>query len=651
MAHLHSFVQHIPMLPVTWSMKFLLLMAALLLSGAAHAQALSVEVRGVEGSLLTNAQTSVENLAVPEGTTLTQRRMARLREEAEGRVARALRPFGYYHAEVSSSIENSESDQGPSTLVVSVSKGPPVRVSEANITVMGSGADLPEIADWHRNWPLPAGARLNHGKWERAKQEAINTLEYDGFIEAQFTEHLIELDLEENTARLTLTLETGPRAIIGEVRFEQNTVRPELLESLKRFDADQYYDGWLVDRLRYDLWKTGYYETIDVTEDRQLDQDPPVVNLNAKLEPRNRDTWQGSVGVGSDTELRGQVNWTRHWLSERGDSLGMGVGWQQRDNRYLLRTNYRLPRLTERRSYWIGEGLYREEDQDLEVSPGDNPNEVFKLTSGNLEHYLLKGGMLNLRDLSNGYQQLTETWFVQYLRENVNYQVPETLSVPAVEGEPGEVSRLFSDDNSSISVGVEWDLPVINGNGFETVGHHERLRLFTAQEAWGSQRSFSQAYFSTRWNFMASERIKILLRGEVGYSDAKVETIDVETTEGVIQISLTELPNYYRFEAGGSQSVRGYAYESLSNNAIGSNNILTFSAETEVKILENWSLAAFYDIGNAFNDWSETDLKQGAGVGVRWYTIAGAVRLDLASALDLPGDPWRIHFTLGVPLL
>jgi translocation and assembly module TamA len=84
---------------------------------------------------------------------------------------------------------------------------------------------------------------------------------------------------------------------------------------------------------------------------------------------------------------------------------------------------------------------------------------------------------------------------------------------------------------------------------------------------------------------------------------------------------------------------------------VGSNNLITLSAEAEWQILQTWSLAAFYDVGNAFNDWNQINLKQGAGVGVRWYSIAGAVRLDFASGLDLPGDPWRIHFTLGVPLL
>ncbi len=89
----------------------------------------------------------------------------------------------------------------------------------------------------------------------------------------------------------------------------------------------------------------------------------------------------------------------------------------------------------------------------------------------------------------------------------------------------------------------------------------------------------------------------------------------------------------------------------LSVGAIGSNNIFTASAEVEYRFLQDWSLAAFYDVGNAFNSWSEPRLRQGVGVGIRWYSIAGAVRVDVAQALDLPDEPWRIHFTIGASVL
>ena len=89
----------------------------------------------------------------------------------------------------------------------------------------------------------------------------------------------------------------------------------------------------------------------------------------------------------------------------------------------------------------------------------------------------------------------------------------------------------------------------------------------------------------------------------------------------------------------------------MSDSNIGSNNIFTASAEVEYQVLEDWSLAAFYDVGNAFNSWSDPNLRQGAGVGIRWYSIAGAVRVDVAKPLDLADDSWRIHFTIGASIL
>jgi translocation and assembly module TamA len=150
---------------------------------------------------------------------------------------------------------------------------------------------------------------------------------------------------------------------------------------------------------------------------------------------------------------------------------------------------------------------------------------------------------------------------------------------------------------------------------------------------------------------MLGDRWKLLLSGEFGYTDAEVNDVDLELPDQTLRLSVTDLPNLYRFKAGGSRSVRGYAFESLSNNGLGSNNIVTASAEIEMKVHGDWSLAAFFDAGNAFNDWNDYELRKGVGIGVRWYSIAGPLRLDVAQGLDLAGDPWRIHFTIGTPLL
>ena len=162
---------------------------------------------------------------------------------------------------------------------------------------------------------------------------------------------------------------------------------------------------------------------------------------------------------------------------------------------------------------------------------------------------------------------------------------------------------------------------------------------------------FSQIYLSTRRSYVYGDRWKFIVRAELGYTDARVEEVSLQPGGEALTLSVTRLPNFYRFKAGGSHSVRGYGFEDLTNNGIGSNHIITASAEVEFMFRQDWSVATFFDIGNAFNDWDNRDLKRGIGAGLRWYSIAGPVRLDFAQALDFDGQPWRIHFTIGIPLL
>jgi len=105
----------------------------------------------------------------------------------------------------------------------------------------------------------------------------------------------------------------------------------------------------------------------------------------------------------------------------------------------------------------------------------------------------------------------------------------------------------------------------------------------------------------------------------------------------------------FRFKTGGDRTVRGYGFEELSTNRNGANHILVGSVEYEYRVFGDFSVAAFYDVGNAFNDFANVKLKRGVGGGLRWYSIIGPVQLDLAKPLD--DDGIRIHFTIGTKLL
>ena len=123
----------------------------------------------------------------------------------------------------------------------------------------------------------------------------------------------------------------------------------------------------------------------------------------------------------------------------------------------------------------------------------------------------------------------------------------------------------------------------------------------------------------------------------------------------LIDGSIHELPASLRFFTGGDRSVRGYKYQSLgaedeSGQVIGGKHLLVGNIELERAIFNKWGIAAFYDIGNSFNSFSDIDLFQGAGIGVRYYSPIGSLRLDVARQIGVDNPKFRIHFTVGLEL-
>ena len=367
-------------------------------------------------------------------------------------------------------------------------------------------------------------------------------------------------------------------------------------------------------------------------------------DLDVRLEPRPRNTWQGTVGVGSDTGPRAQLSWNRHLLSRRGDSFSLATGWQNHNEEYFVRANYRIPRKERGRQFWVADAMLKRENETAKIRNQADEETLVVLGDVDISDHSARLGRLRILNRKRGLRQWFETWYVQFLDEEFDLK-GEGAPVP----ENG--SRFLRGSSRNLSLGLDYEMPYVRGQGFEAVGDYLRGWVLASNTAWGSDDDFVQAYLTARWMGRAGKRWKLVARGEVGYTDAQVDERRIEVDDTELILSVTQLPNFYRFKAGGSSSVRGYGFETLSNNNIGSNNIVTASLEAEYRILENWSVATFFDIGNAFNDWSDTRLKKGAGVGVRWYSIAGAVRVDLAQALDLQDKPWSIHFTIGVSVL
>jgi len=633
-----------------FNVKFRRLMATMLLVASANAGAaeLRYEVSGISDPLLANVLSHVEAFSVRRQSDVSQADYDDILADAISKAEIALRPFGYYKSTVNGRIV----PKGKGDIVVSltITVGSPVLVDQVTIEVVGEGSGQGRVTSWRNSWPLTAGKVLDQTVWEERKQTILTQLGRVGYLAAAYTEHRLELDLENNRANLLLTLDTGKMYLFGDIDYGDHVLKPGIVEYLPRFQNGDPYSASLMDRFRLDLWKTGYFTDVVVEEILRADQDPPVVDLKIRFQTLTRNTYQVSIGYGTDTSARLQAQWSRHPMSRNGDRLDIGIGWQEFNDEYSLRGTYRLPRRNRAREYWSSDLTLKHEGLDLDVRP--SPNEDFiRIASGTIDESHLRVGRLKVRNLKAGEQQAFETLFIQALNSSDELAPVTGILDPQILSSGSGGDRLFGGTDKVLSVGFDYDLVAIYGKAWETEGHRERAWIFASSTSLGSDRNFVQAYISTRRNYLKGDRWKFLVRAEAGYTDAEVSRLDILVDGLTVPLSVTSLPNFYRFKSGGSNSVRGYGFEELSNNHIGSNNILSASAEIEMKFLNNWSAALFFDIGNAFNDWSNPELKRGIGVGVRWYSIAGPIRVDIAQALDLIDKPWRLHFTIGTSLL
>ena len=603
-------------------------------------------IHGVDDPLRSNILSHIDTLQLGSQVRLADKDFDRVLNETIAKAKVSLRPYGFYAAEVSGRLRRDTPGQPVLELVVD--PGPPIIIEKLQLAVTGPGTESSYFRNWQESWPLKEGAILNQVVWAEQKQRAIEVAHSRGYLGAEFKQHMLEIDLERNTADATLIFDTGPRFVMGDIDFGEHVLKPGILNLVPRFAKGEPYTTRLMDNFRADLWQTGYFTDIDVVEIEVPDGEPPRVDLLVRSETKFRNRYTGALGFGSDTGFRLQANWSRHPMSSRGDRIDIGVGWQEQDDEYIIRGVYRIPRQQRNREYWTISSVLKFENQDLDFKLNPDDEEFIKFADGNIDEFNLRFGRLKIRNLKGGETQLFETPFVQYINSKRSFM--PVAEAPQPTGDDG-LDRLLTGTDNAISAGIEYGLVSVLDRGFETHGHRERAWIFHSNEAFGSEVEFTQLYASTHRSYLRGERWKFIVRAEAGFTDAEVDEFSIDLGGAQADLSRTRLPNLYRFKAGGSQSVRGYGFESLSNNDIGSNHILTASVEAEFRVLRNWSGAVFVDVGNAFNDWSEPELKTGIGFGIRWYSIAGPIRIDIAQAQDFEGRPWRFHFTIGVPLL
>ena len=637
--------------------RFTLLVAVLFcFASPAQAERVVTTLTGVEGELRQNVRAHVSLFQAESLDNLSTWRLRQLADRARDEARAALRPFGYYSPRILVRLEPPDQPDQPWRALIDIDPGEPVRFSSVDIALHGSGAGHSAFQTWRSTQPIQVGAIVNHPTWDQSIRDLERACQQYGFFDCHFTQRGITVDPARGAATATLHLDTGPRYHFGRTQPEDGPFTPKLMSRLNILSPGQPYTEAEITRQRQVLATAGLFERFVIEE--KHDPDRHLVHLDYELFARSRDSYRATVGLGTDTGTRLQLGWQRHYLSARGNRLDTGFGIQERNEEYILRSEYFHPRGDDPDEFWTAGITLRREQDSFRFNDENQREPVFESFAGPREQAEFRAGRLDQRrfqtpQIARHINQLEERIFMAVLNESFDALRPSAFTEEnsaLLEANP-ELAANLKTSGQTIALGASWRLPEIGGRGFYTEGTVINAHIMGASTTLGSDTSFLQAYIGGRWHHLLSDRHKVLLSAEIGYTETTTTTLDLRLDGQTLGLSISELPERYRFKTGGDRTVRGYGFETLSTNRNGGNHLLTFSAEYEYRIGDSWSLAAFYDIGNAFNDWDTRKLKRGVGVGFRWYTLIGPIQVDVAQALDDIDRPWRLHFTLGTRLL
>lgn len=570
-------------------------MAAVLVSASTAGAAVLVRVEGVEGEL----QAAVRNhlqLQQYADREISASQAQRLFGQAEQEAAEALQPYGYYHANVHGELKPGE-QAGSYEVLLRIEPGDPVIVTEANIDVGSAALEIPAVREAVEAFRPKVGERLEHGVYESSKATIATALQTNGFFDAEPLRHRVAVTASANTASVDLAWNAGERFRFGAVHFPDTQFSDEFLRRYVPWRPDEYYSTDKLLQLQQRLVDADYFSAVSVQPDVEHAANG-VVPIDTLLVPAKRTVYKAGAYVSTDSGPGVRLGVERRWLNDRGHKIGGQVEYSQRLQAFS--TFYRIPRPGERnRNYNFAAG-YRDEETDTSQS---------------------RTARLSAFETLDPWHGYARTLGLQYL--NGDFTIADEQRSSSLLFAEGMLARKRADDL------------LFPGRGLSVT---YVLRL--AGEGMLSDTTLAQGQAHAKWVRPAGERSRAIVRASLG---------------AMVVDDFDALPPELRFFAGGDRSIRGFDYQQIgetnsTGGVIGGKFLTVASAEYEHYFLPKWGAAVFVDAGDAYTNRFEANV--GAGIGVRWRSPVGIVRLDVAVPVktDAEEDGVRLHVVIGPDL-
>lgn len=519
---------------------------------------------------------------------------------ARTRVERALEALGYYRPAIDVSIDR---ELDPWLMSIEVDPGEPVRYRNVSLVIAGQAEDDTAFVELLASSPLTSGAVLHHGEYENFRRRLLALGQRRGYFDAQLERSEVRVQAGIGAADVDVQYRSGRRFQFGDVVSDESTLDESLLEPLQPFQEGDKFNLDALQAFQAALQRTGYFSSVVVRPDTAA-RKGGAVPISLELAPARRHTIDLGVGWSTDTEERLSATWRTPRINRWGHSQETRLQWSAINP--SGRFTYSIPL-----SHPLNDVLQLQlRVEDDEFGDLDSRQEELGIRREMTNDRWIRG--FSLRGLNESWDVLADSRSNDYLLPGItlSHKRREGLLVDPTTG----LSQFYRFEGGSESVGSDIDL------------------------------------FSAYANFIyvrrLGERHRLVLKNELG----AVYVADKDRNE------LAPSLNYF---AGGSNSIRGFSYQSIGNEVfapdangdpqrivVGGTRLLTASLEYQYYVNDNWRAALFADGGDAFDE-GNFDAKYAAGFGVHYMTAVGAIKLELANSLSEDDPSWRIHVNVG----
>lgn len=535
-----------------------------------------------------------KHFKIPETLLLTDAERGVFVRRAQREIPELLATEGYFSAQVNL---GAVSDAG----VVNLQVLPGARTTVGALLIEFRG-DLQQTAEARaqqiRNtWSLPVGKAFRSEAWERAKTELLASVASEDYAAARVVSSAAEVDVEQAIAKLHVVIDSGLRYQFGTLNVSGlERYEPLLIERHTTFSSGQPYRRSLLLEFQARLQKLPQFSSIIVNLDTAAAKENGAQTARVApvqvqvVEAKSRKLSFG-VGYSTNNGVRNELNYQSYnFLNQAWTLNGAVVAEQNRQNAALAVDTPPNPL-----GYRL---LWRASGERTDIQELITRRDKFGVTRTRNQFGIETGVSLN--------------W--QQERRSPTGGIRET--------------------DQALVLDWHWYRRVVDDPLAPMDGSLTEIKVGGGSKSFASDQDFLRSYARHQsWIALGAHDV-LSLRAEAGYTAST---------------SRLGIPQEYLYRVGGTQTVRGFAYQSIGflegGAVVGGRAMNTLSAEY-THWFGNWGAAAFVDVGAAADTAPTLKWYRGHGLGARWRSPVGPLALDAARGQGEPGT--RVHFAIAV---